>query len=271
MIFLFRVVLGLAAAMAFLYMIQEQLLYFPHRYDRPTAALLAARVALRPWPEIEGYRGFIGPEPEGIRQGTVAVFHGNAGSAVDRVAYTLLFRPLGYRVILLEYPGYGAREGALREAVLVADGAESLRAIRESQGSPLYVLGESLGAAVATGAVADSGVIVAGLVLCTPWDDLPSLAQSIYWFLPVRSLVRDRYDNVERLRSYRGPLATIVAERDEIVPERSSLKVHESYSGPKKLWTLRGGHNTWLMATNPAWWREVFRFLQEANPQAPAR
>jgi pimeloyl-ACP methyl ester carboxylesterase len=271
MAFLFRVLLGLAAAMAFLYGIQEQLLYFPHRYDRPTAALLAARVGLRPWPQLEGYRGFIGPEPEGSRQGTVAVFHGNAGSAIDRIAYALLFRPLGYRVILLEYPGYGAREGLLREAVLVADGAESLRVIGESQDFPLYVLGESLGAAVATGAVVESGVSVAGLVLCTPWDDLPNLAQSIYWFLPVRSLVRDRYDNIERLRSYHGPLATIIAERDEIVPGHSSLKVYESYSGPKKLWTLRSGHNTWLMATNPIWWREVFRFLQEASFAAPGR
>lgn len=49
------------------------------------------------------------------------VFHGNAGAAIDRSYYVDALTPLGYRVVLAEYPGYGGRSGQPREKVFVAD------------------------------------------------------------------------------------------------------------------------------------------------------
>jgi len=37
----------------------------------------------------------------------ILVFHGNSGSVLDRLFYFKALVGLGYRVILLEYPGYG--------------------------------------------------------------------------------------------------------------------------------------------------------------------
>jgi pimeloyl-ACP methyl ester carboxylesterase len=245
--------------------VQDWLLYYPDRYDPTVAARLSAKAGLQAWPSADAYRGFIVGESLNATGGTLVVFHGNAGSAVDRTYYRDFLMPLGVRIVLLEYPGYGAREGKPGEAALVTDGAESLRLILAQYGRPIYVLGESLGAAVATGALAAARIDVDGLVLCSPWDDLLSVARALYWFLPVQALVRDRYDSRAYLKSYTGPLAVIVADRDELVPRQSSLRLYETYPGPKKLWILRGTHNTWLGATSRPWWQSVFQFLREES------
>ena len=78
--------------------------------------------------------------------------------------------PLGYRVLLAEYPGYGARKGELSEETFVRDAKETLRVASERYGGPLYLLGESLGCAVAAAAAKDSPVEIDGLILITPWE-----------------------------------------------------------------------------------------------------
>ncbi|MGH2202153.1 hypothetical protein ACQ1ZM_15430, partial [Enterococcus faecalis] len=55
----------------------------------------------------------------------------------------------------------------------------------------LLYLGESLGAAVVTELAAEHPP--AGLVLRSPFVDLPSVAAVHYPFLPVRALLRDRF------------------------------------------------------------------------------
>jgi fermentation-respiration switch protein FrsA (DUF1100 family) len=251
--------------MAFFNPVQDWLLYYPDRYGQSVVASFSAKAGVQAWPSAEAYRGFVAEGSPDAESGTLAVFHGNAGSAADRIHYRDFLRPLGMRTILLEYPGYGARKGRPGEAVLVADGAESLRLILERYGRPLYVLGESLGAAVAAGAVAGSGIRADGLVLCTPWDDLHSVARELYGFLPVRLLLRDRYDSAAYLRVYGGPVAVVAADRDELIPRQSSLRLYETYRGAKRLWILPGSHNTWLGFTDSSWWREIFQFLQKES------
>lgn len=252
--------------MSFLYFMQDQLLYFPDRYELSVVATASQRGNLRAWPSVDSYRGFMAANPTRSGRGTLVVIHGNAGSALDRTYYSQLFLALGFRVVLLEYPGYGAREGKRDETGLIADAAHSLRLLRSEYGQPIYVLGESLGAAVAAGSSATPGVLIDGLILCTPWDDLLALAKIHYGFLPVRTLLRDYYDSVNYLKSFHGPLVVIVAERDEIVPRKSSQRLYEAYQGPKKLWTLAGSHNTWLGFTDRRWWARVIEFLQGGEP-----
>ncbi|HEY6073191.1 MAG TPA: alpha/beta fold hydrolase, partial [Anaerolineales bacterium] len=192
----------------------------------------------------------------------VLVFHGNAGSALDRAYYAAALVPRGLSVSILEYPGYGARAGELRETAFVSAGVEAARAAVEQFGEPLYLFGESLGCGVAS-AVAGSGrVPVAGVVLITPWDSLPRMAQTVYWYLPAKWLTKDQYDNVRNLNRYPGPVAVAVAEQDEVIPPERSRRLFDLLSGRKKLWVLSGaGHNDWPGAVDPPWWSEVMRFV----------
>jgi alpha-beta hydrolase superfamily lysophospholipase len=248
---------------ALLFLMQRQLLYYPGPPLPPEQSLQAAGLAL--WPDAD-YRG-IGPAAGAdYPNGTVVVFHGNAGTAADRAFYTRALGSLGYRVLLAEYPGYGGRPGRPGEDRFVADAKQTVALAAEQYGSPIFLLGESLGAGVASAVAADSTIAIDGLILITPWDNLPSLAQSIYWFFPTRWLVLDQYDNVQNLRTYAGPVAVVLAERDEVVPIRHGQRLFESVQSPKRLWVLQGaGHNSWPTQTSASWWRDVMAFI---DPQA---
>jgi hypothetical protein len=248
---------------ALAYFLQNWLLYHPPRLTLGQVQGSAAALGLRLWPGGETeYRGLTAIS--GLLPGrpVVAVFHGNAGSASDRDHYVAALEPLGYSVLLLEYPGFGARPGKLSEPAFVADAVASLqRAIREAD-APIFLMGESLGAGVAASVVGTGQVPVGGIGLITPWDTLPNLAQSLYWFLPTRLLVRDQYDSVQNLRRYRGPVAVLMAEQDEIIPRRHTMALYESLSEPKRLWVFPGAtHNRWPNEPEAGWWREAVEFL----------
>ncbi len=263
----FRLSLYYLCLVGLAYFLQNWLLYHPPRLSLEQVEQSAAAVGLRLWPGVDGeYRGLTSGSGLPPGRPVVAVFHGNAGSASDRDHYVVALEPLGYSVLLLEYPGFGARAGKLSEPSFVADALASLqRAIGEA-GAPIFLMGESLGAAVAASVAGTGEVPVAGIGLITPWDTLPNLAQSLYWFLPARLLVRDRYDSVANLGRYGGPVAVLMAERDEIIPNRHTLALYESLPGPKRLWVFPGAtHNRWPREPDAGWWKEVMAFLSEAT------
>ena len=237
--------------LAALYRWQDRLLYFPER--APLAQM--ATGGLRPWPSAQDFRGLVA-EPGGPARGTVVVFHGNAGHAGHRAYFAHALAPLGWRVVLAEHPGYGPRGGTPSEASLVGDARQTLALARQAWQGPLLVAGESLGAAVAAGAVADHADAVSGVLLITPWDRLAQVAAVHYPWLPVKWLLRDEYDNVAYLASFPKPVAVAVAEHDRIVPARLGQALHAALSGPKRLLVIPGsGHNDWPDRVDGAWWR----------------
>jgi pimeloyl-ACP methyl ester carboxylesterase len=144
----------------------------------------------------------------------------------------------------------------------VQDAKETVRRAHKEFGGPVFLWGESLGCGVASGVVADPPVPIKGVVMMTPWDSLPDLAQALYWYFPARWLVRDRYDNVRNMLSCAQPVAVLVAERDEIIPRKHSMRLYDALPGPKRLWVLEGaGHNSWPAGANVAWWRAVMDFV----------
>ncbi len=204
-------------------------------------------------------------------KGTVIVFHGNGGAAADRGFYLDALGARGYRVILAEYPRYGGRKGELGEKAFVADGIETVRLAFEEYGGPLYILGESLGCGVAAAVAGKASVKIDGIVLITPWDTFESVAKSKFPFLPVRLLLKDKYDSIKNLHSFKGKIAVVGAGRDEIIPIRHAENLFNSLPGSgKKMWTIEGaGHNDWYTYTNSSWWEEIISFVSgnEKNEQ----
>lgn len=154
----------------------------------------------------------------------------------------------------------------MSEQVFVEDAKETIRLAYRCYGGPVYLCGESLGCGVSTGVAADPSVPIKGVVLVTPWDTLPSLAQSIYWFLPARWLIRDQFDNIGNLAGFTGRVAVAVAEYDEVIPKKHSLRFYEALSNKKRLWIFKDAkHNTWPEHLETAWWRQVMAFLEKDN------
>lgn len=239
---------------------QHRMLYFPQNTSLEATLQQAKFRGLERWPAHGAYRGLL-REPQGPARATLVIFHGNAGQALHRAHYADLSR-LGLRVILAEYPGYGPRSGALREASLVADAAETITLAQQQFGDPVLVVGESLGAGVAAAAFALAHEPIAGLLLITPWDRLLNVAQHHYPWLPVRWLLRDRYDSQQHLAQASVPIAVVVAERDTIVPARFGEQLYRELQAPRQIWRLpQAGHNDWPAHVDEAWWQQVFEFL----------
>ena len=263
--FLVHLLLGYGVIMLLVYLFQYRLLYFPDATPVEEVTRHARGLGLKPWPrDARDYRGLMVINTPGAAVGTVLVFHGNAGSALDRKYYSDALEKLGYRVILVEYPGYGGRRGKLGEGSFVDDARDLVTLARDEFGDPIYVWGESLGCGVATAVAADPAMAVAGVILLTPWDTLGNTAQAHYWWLPARWLTRDHYDNIRNLEGFAGSVAVIMADQDEVIPNRLTMKLYDALRTTKRLWVFPGaGHNSWPTAPERSWWAEVMGFVSE--------
>ena len=238
-------------------MFQDHLLYYP---DRATVAEMVAG-GLAPWPSATDFRGLLA-EPSAPARGTAIVFHGNAGHAGHRQFYVDALSRHGLRVILAEYPAYGPRSGQVGEENLVTDTEQTIALAHGRYGGPLLIIGESLGAGVAAAASARARATITGLLLFTPWDRLEHVASHHYPLLPVRWLLRDRYDSTTHLAGFGRPILVVIAGDDRIVPARFGRALYDALGEPRRLSVIEGaGHNDWFDALDDAWWDQAVTFL----------
>jgi pimeloyl-ACP methyl ester carboxylesterase len=242
---------------------QNKFLYFPSS-ELPSERMLAAQ-NLKLWPATASdYQGLIVDSDAPAPNGTIVIFHGNGGTALDRGFYLEPLMKLGFRVILAEYPKYGGRPGKVGEKSFVADGLETVRLAFEQYGEPLYLLGESLGCGVVAAIAKQTSVPIAGIILITPWDTLASVAKSLFPFLPVKLILTDKYDSVENLKSFKSKISVIGAERDEILPIQHAINLYNSLpEHQKRMWVIKGaGHNDWPFNADPSLFKEITDFVK---------
>lgn len=245
---------------------QNRFLYFPSG-DHPSATMLATE-NLSLWPlAAEDYRGLVAAHEAPAPHGTIVLFHGNGGTALDRGFYLEPLMELGFHVVLAEYPKYGGRPGRVGEKPFVADGMETVRQAYEQFGEPLYLLGESLGCGVTAAVANKTPVPIAGIILITPWDTLASVAKSLFPFLPVTMLLSDKYDSIENLKSFKMKISVVGAERDEILPISHAINLYKFLpEDRKRLWIIKGaGHNDWPFHASSSFWKEITDFVKVGN------
>ncbi len=253
---------GYLALCALVFVSQRKMLYLPAQLQLSIES--ASHVGLRHWPDFENYRGFIDYREMEDVEGTIILFHGNAGTAYHRSFYVTALSKQNMRVILAEYPGYGGREGQPNEGLLVKDALETIRLAHQEYGEPLYLWGESLGCGVVASALQKTDIPIQGVVLFLPWDTLPNVAQTHYPYLPARWLMLDKFNNVENLRGYEGKIAVLLAGADEVIPTRHGMKLYDSITTEKKLWVFKNTrHNEVPVGPELQWWREVIIFISQ--------
>ena len=253
-----------------LFIFQRKLIYFPETQSIERQQELAERLNLKLWPSTDNYLGLMSKSTKAAYQGTIIVFHGNAGAAINRINYLQALEKLGYRVILAEYPGYGARKGSPSETTLILNGIETLKQAINDFGAPVFLWGESLGSGVVSGIVETNLNQVKGIVLVTPFDSLTNVAQHHYWYFLAKWLIRDEFDTIKNLQNYPGSIAVLVAGEDEIIPNEYSLTLFDSLQQRKRLWIFKdANHNTLPLAPELPWWQEIMQFLAGQSGGSP--
>ncbi len=199
---------------------------------------------------------------------TVLLLHGNAGNISHRLDKLEILRNLGVDVLILDYRGYGESEGRPDEAGTYRDaraGYEYLISTHGLDPRAIVLLGESLGSAVAADLAAKAEV--GGLVLEESFTSLAEVAQGMFPVLPVRWVIRNRYDTLERIGRVRAPVLILHSRDDEYFPfhhaERLAAAAREA-----TVVELKGGHNDAFLVSGPVYRQGLAAFFATVTSRA---
>lgn len=169
--------------------------------------------------------------------------HGNAGQATDRTYILPSFSDRD-SVYILEYPGYGSRNGSPTLQTLNSAARHAYELLTaQFPDTPVCVASESIGSGPAS-FLATVPKPPEKIVLITPFDRLVDVAAHHYPFLPVRLMLYDSWDNIASLKEYKGELEIFGARSDTIIPvsHAEALAVRT----PSAVFHLiDAGHNDW--------------------------
>src|SRR5262249_29186117 len=145
---------------------------------------------------------------------------GNAGNLDGRARLVRdLYQHLDESVLILDYPGFGRSGGSPSEAgcYAAADAAyDWLRDVQHIPPARLVLSAESLGGGVAVEPA--SRLPHRALVLVRTFASIPDVAEALFAPLPVRSLVKNRFDNETKLKQCPRPTFIAQADQDRLVP-----------------------------------------------------
>ena len=125
----------------------------------------------------------------------------------------------------MDYRGYGGNPGSPSQDGLAADADAAVGALKELGYPPQrsVYFGESLGSGVV--AALQARHPPAGVVLRSPFPELADVGAHHYPWLPVRTLLRDRYPVVGYLATSDVSVTVIYGDRDSVVPAELSVRV----------------------------------------------
>ncbi len=215
-------------------------------------------------------------EAKGPPKGSVYFLHGNAENISTHITSVYWLPAAGYQVLLLDYRGFGKSRGAPGIPAVFMDikaGFEWLIAHPDAHGKPIFLFGQSLGAAMGSYLAAtdnDMRQALNGVVLesgftryRTAVKDVTSqhwLTRAFRW--PVIWTMPRKYDPLDYIASISPhPLLLLHGTRDEIIPLRRAEELFAAARQPKSLLNYDGPHIGAM--TDPVLRQALTDFMQE--------
>ena len=172
--------------------------------------------------------------------------HGNADFVPNLGSFASFLRDeYQLSTFVWDYRGYGKSGGQPYEAGVLADAESAQQWLADYEGiaiGDIVLMGRSLGGAVAVHLA--SRRPAAALILDSTFSSLPRVAAYHYPYLPVRWLMRTRFDSEKKIRNYSGPVFQLHGDQDRVVPFEFGRELFDAIPGPKEFFVLnRGEHN----------------------------
>jgi len=264
-VLLFAVLAYLAIA-GFMYVQQRSFQYFPARAGTPPQALGLTGVTEERVKTPDGETIVLWYSPAQPGKPTVLFLHGNGGEISGRHERFAYLQSQGLGVMFVSYRGYGASTGTISEQGLITDALTAYDVLR-SKGVPpeqIMLLGESLGTGVAIQLAAQRPV--AAVALEAPYTATVDIAQDIYWWLPVRLLMKDQFRSRDFIAKVKVPLLIQHGDADQVVPFAQGRALYAMANEPKQMVVIPGGTHD-IILDHDVWAREVAFFLANTKPQ----
>jgi fermentation-respiration switch protein FrsA (DUF1100 family) len=179
-------------------------------------------------------------------KGAILYCHGNAGNLSHRHSSIAgLQQVLHESILIFDYPGYGKSGGKPSEAgcYAAADAAYDWL-VEKQQVLPENILlyGGSLGGGVAVDLA--SRKPHRALILLKTFTSTPNVAQNMYPWLPVRWIMRNRFDNLGKIHLCKQPVFIGHGTTDRVVPFVQGEQLFAAANEPKAFFAMEGvDHN----------------------------
>jgi len=186
---------------------------------------------------------------------TIVAFHGNAGNIGARIPIIDIFvKRLNSNFFIVDYRGYGNSEGTPSEEGLKLDAEATFDYLMNREDvnkERIYLMGSSLGGAVAVQLAMKQGENVAGVILENTFTSIGDMVDQLMPMVATfKSLIqRIFYPTIDRIPKVTSPILFIRGMKDEIVPKDHSQRLFEASKSArfKQMYECpEGNHNeTW--------------------------
>ena len=192
--------------------------------------------------------------------GAVLFSHGNGGNISDWFEVANDFKYLGFSVLVYDYGGYGRSTGHPSERRCYQDIRAAWKYLTEQKNIPpekIVLVGRSVGGGPTVQLATE--VTPGAVILESTFCSLPQVAQERLYIFPVKLLMRDRFENDDKIAQIRAPILIIHSADDTLIPIRHARRLFELANQPKSFLEIRGDHNDGYIIS----WRQYDRGLHD--------
>ena len=217
----------------FLYFYQRNLLYHPNEnnYFGDNLKIEVDRIKIKTSDNLDLNAWYYEKDKNKFK--TLLFFHGNAGLLENRIYKLNALDKLDLNILLFAWRGFSGNKGKPDENGLYEDGKSAIdwllkNGVKERN---IVLYGESLGTGIATEITQNKNF--AGLILETPFTSMIEAAKNFYPYIPVGLILKDKYENNEKIKNINIPVLVMHGEADQIVPFWMGKKIFNLASEPK--------------------------------------
>ncbi len=231
--FIQLIIIGYFFLLVFLYFYQRNLMYHPdeNNYfnDKLSVNIEKIKVPTQDGLDLLGWFH----EKDIKKYKTILYFHGNAGSLENRIHKLNHFRDMNVNFLIIAWRGFSGNQGKPSETGLYKDGESAIKWLLKKgvDEQNIVIYGESLGTGVATHLSQNKKF--AGVILETPFTSMIDAAKKFYPYIPVGLLLKDKFENKNKIKNIKSPILIMHGEKDQIVPFEMGKKMFEIANEPK--------------------------------------
>ena len=245
------------------YFFQRNLLYHPKENNYFGDPLLVSieKVKIKTQDNIELLSWYHNKNINNYK--TILFLHGNAGSLENRIHKINHFKDMNINFLLVAWRGFNGNEGKPTEQGLYEDARSAVRWLK-SKGileKNIIIYGESLGTGVATEIAQNKNF--AGIILESPFTSMVDAGKTKYPYLPVRLLLKDKYESNKKIKNIKSPILVMHGKVDNIVPFYMGEKIYELANKPK--YSYFSEYDDHMMEYNEKLLNNLKKFISSLN------
>lgn len=181
--------------------------------------------------------------PQNLPSATILFCHGNAGNDSDRLDTIQFFHSLNWNIFIFDYRGYGKSQGKPSEIGTYIDtiaAYQYLESRKDIDKSKIIYYGESLGGSMAIELARK--IRPAGVIINSTFTSVPDMSKEFYPWLPIQWLIKNKYDNISKIKDIHCPILIMHSQEDDIVPYTHGKRLFDAANQSKEFLDLKGVH-----------------------------